>query len=411
MRQLLRFLVFGCFSLLTIGNLNAQTDSSKHKVKDRIKRIEDELNSDSFMRKKYDDLTFYYSHVLKNIADSQQLNRIKLSAYIESYYAHYTDRLPLGNFQKFPTSAPISNSFGLNMAMVNLQYQNDYVNGVLTVHTGDIAASAWSPVYNHIQEAHVGIRLINKLWLEGGYFRTHLGFESIQPRENIGSTIALTTYYEPYYLSGAKLTYYANEKLSLQVNAFNGFNTFVAINKKKSVGFTAVYELRKNFVMSYNCLISDNTPDSISTSHLRLYNDFYLAYKSKRFNLGLEMNFGLQENTGIVDSTKMATMFSMTVAGKYKIKNDKYSVYGRAEIFNDPDEILTGPVNNANHQLVGINAIGLNGGIEFKPMPNAYLRLEGRYLHLLKDETIFYSGQNNYTNVRKEFVSALGFWF
>ncbi|HEY1045732.1 MAG TPA: outer membrane beta-barrel protein, partial [Bacteroidia bacterium] len=256
-----------------------------------------------------------------------------------------------------------------------------------------------------------GIRLINKLWLEGGYFRTHLGFESIQPRENIGSTIALTTYYEPYYLSGAKLTYYANEKLSLQLNAFNGFNTFVAINKKKSVGFTAVYELRKNFVMSYNCLISDNTPDSIATSHLRLYNDFYLAYKSKRFNFGFEVNFGLQENTGIVDSSKMAKMFSMTIAGKYKIKNDKYSIYARAEIFNDPDEILTGPVNNANHQLVGINALGLNAGLEFKPMPNAYLRFEGRYLHLLRDETIFYSGGNTYTNVRKEFVSALGFWF
>lgn len=391
-------------------DLHGQSDTGSNRLGDRLRRIEHELRNDSVMRKKYDDLTFYYSQVFRNYVDSQALNKIKVSAYVEAYYARYSDQLPLGAFQKFPTSAPVSNSFGLNMAMVNLQYQNEFVNGVLTVHSGDIASSAWSPVNNHIQEAHVGVRLVNRLWLEGGYFRTHLGFESIQPRENIGSTIALTTYYEPYYLSGAKLTWFANDKLSFQVNAFNGFNTFVAINNKKAYGFTTVYEPRKNLVLSYNCLLSDNTPDSVKTSHLRLYNDFYFAYKSRRFNLGLELNYGVQRNSSLTDSHAIATMFSMTMAGKYKIKNDRYSVYGRAEIFRDPNEILTGPVNNANHQLVGIDALGFNLGLEFKPMPNAYLRLEGRYLRLLNNETIFYT-EGRYTNTRKEIVSALGFWF
>ncbi len=393
-----------------ISAVMSQTDSSNSHFKNRIKRIEAELKTDTVLKKKYDDLTFYYSQMMRNMVDSQELNKIKISAYIEAYYAKYTDEIPLGTYQKFPTSAPISKAFGLNMAMVNMQYQNDKVNGVMTLHAGDIASSAWSPQYNFIQEAHIGIKLYKQLWLEGGYFRTHLGFESIQPRENIGSTIALTTYYEPYFLSGAKLTYYLSDKLSLQVNAFNGFNTFVTINKKKAYGFTAVYEPRKNLIFSYNILTSDNTADSITTNHFRLYNDFYIAYKSKRFNLGLETNFGIQNNSDLLDSTKTAYMFSLTAAAKYKFRNDKYSVYSRIEFFNDPNEILTGPISNANHQLVGIQAFGLNLGFEFKPIPNAYLRLEGRYLHLLDDETIFYTNKT-YTHIRNELVSSLGFWF
>lgn len=396
--------------ILSIPTIKAQTDTNNIIFKDRIKRIESELKSDTILKKKYDDLTFYYSQMMRNLVDSQELNKIKISAYIESYYAKYSDELPLGTYQKFPTSAPISNTFGLNMAMVNMQYQNNKVNGVMTLHAGDIASSAWSPQYNFIQEAHIGIKLYKQLWLEGGYFRTHLGFESIQPRENIGSTIALTTYYEPYFLSGAKLTYYLNNKLSLQVNAFNGFNTFVAINKKKAYGFTAVYEHSKNLIFSYNILSSDNTPDSMTSNHFRLYNDFYIAYKSKRINLGLETNFGIQNNSDLKDSTKTAYMFSLTAAAKYKFRNDKYSIYSRIEFFNDPNEILTGPISNANHQLVGIQAFGLNLGLEFKPIPNAYLRVEARYLHLLDDETIFYTN-NSYTHIRNEVVSSLGFWF
>lgn len=399
-----------CFLLGLTSVALAQHDTSNNRLHERLKKIERELQSDSALRKRYDDLTFYYTQLLKNKYDSTLMNQWKLSAYVESYYASYSDRLPVNTYQKFPTSAPVSNTFGLNMAMVNLQYQNESVNGVLTMHAGDIAASAWSPHFNFIQEAHLGVRLIRKLWLEGGYFRTHLGFESIQPRENIGSTIALTTYYEPYYLSGAKLTYYANDKLSLQLNAFNGFNTFVSINRKKTYGFSINYEIFKNLFFSYNTLLSDNTPDSVRPSHWRLYNDMYIAYKSKRLNLVLEMNYGLQQNSDLKDTTKTASMYSMTMAGKYKMFKDKFSIYGRAELFDDPNEILTGPVNNANHQLVGINAYGINLGIEYKPMPNAYLRLEGRYLHLLDDETIFYTG-SRYINTRQELVSALGFWF
>jgi len=406
MKQLKLLVLLGLISF----RLNAQVDSSQHQIHHRLKTIENELKLNPQMKKNYEDLTFYYSQLMKNQYDSLRFTGFKLSAYIDAYYAHYSDKIALGEYQKFPTSAPISDAFSLNMAMVNLQYQNENVTGVLACHTGDIASSAWSAKYNYIQEAHIGVQLIKKLWLEGGYFRTHLGFESIQPRENIGSTIALTTYYEPYFLSGAKLTYFLSPKINIQLNMFNGFNTFVAINNKKTYGFSVGYEPLKNLIISYNTLFSDEAPETVIVRKKRLYNDLYMAYKSNRFDLGFESNFGLQTNSDLEDTTKTAFMYSVTIAGKYKMQNGKYSIYGRAELFDDKNEILTGPVQNAYHQLVGINAVGVNLGLEYKPMPNSFLRVESRYLHLKNIENIFYTN-GSFTSGRWETVASMGVWF
>ncbi len=388
----------------------SQTDSTRHHINQRLKKIEEALKTNPNLKKDYEDLTFYYSQMFKNKLDSQKNQAFKITGYVDAYIAHYSDQLSLGTYQKFPTAAPISNAFSLNLVQVSMSYQNDQVRGIATLHGGDIAACAWSSKYNFIQEAYAGMRVFKNTWLDAGFFRTHLGFESIQPRENITSSIALTTYYEPYFLSGAKLTHYLNKKVTFQASVFNGFNTYIAINHKKTLGLSAVYEPNSHIMVSYNVLASDNTPDSVKNTHRRLYQNFYIAYKSKHFNFGFEANFGLQEHTGLRDSTATATMYSMLVAAKYKMLGGQYSVYGRAEIFNDQNEILTGPVINQYHTLVGLHAFGANVGLEFKPMNNSFLRLESRYIHLWNDENIFYTKNKN-TNVRLEIIGSLGVWF
>ena len=409
MQRFLKFLLI-VLSLAASNFAWSQVDSTQHKIHARLKKIENELKSNPNLKKDYEDLTFYYSQMFKNKVDSQRTHAFKVTGYIDAYLAHYSDQLKVGEFQKFPTSAPISNAFSLNMVMVSASYQDEKARGVVTIHAGDIATCAWSTKYNFIQEAYAGIRMAKNTWLDAGFFRTHLGFESIQPRENIGSSIALTTYYEPYYLSGAKLTHYLNKKVSIQISAFNGFNTFLAINRKKTYGFSIFYEPNAHVLATYNVLLSDNAADTLGYNQQRVYQNFYLAYKSKKLDIGFEANFGLQQHTGLIDSTKTAFMYSMLVAAKYKFNKGRYAAYGRAEWFNDQDEILTGPVINQYHTLVGLHAIGATIGAEYKPMNNAFLRIESRYLHLWNDENIFYTHQK-YTNVRLEIIGSLGVWF
>src|SRR6476469_1078968 len=108
---------------------------------------------------------------------AQLVPGLTLSGYADAYLAFYTDSLGPGAFQKLPTYAPRSNSICLNIVQLNAAYKTEKVRGLITLHYGDIPASSWSGTFNMIQDANVGVRLHKKLWLDAGFFRTHIGAE------------------------------------------------------------------------------------------------------------------------------------------------------------------------------------------------------------------------------------------
>ncbi len=77
--------------------------------------------------------------------------------------------------------------------------------------------------------------------------------------------------------------------------------------------------------------------------------------------MALEANFGIQINTQLTNSTKIAYMRGGNVIAKYKFNNRK-AIFGRCEFYQDSNDILTCPVFNETHQLVGLNAAGLSIG-------------------------------------------------
>ncbi len=385
----------------------AQQDSTYNKKK------QEDVLVDSLKKKidKFLDISFEEKFLLFNAGLKQDSTHrsLVISGYVDAYYGYYTDSVGNNNFQKFPTIAPRSNTFGINLAQLSARYSSEKLRGILTLHYGDIPASAWSGTYNFLQEANMGIKLFKKVWFDIGFFRTHLGCESIQPRENINIGVALTTYYDPYFLSGAKLSYQATPKLLLQLNAFNGYNTFVQINNKKTYGITAIYEPTAKLLLSYNFLFSDENPDEMKRRQLRAYHDFFAIYKTQKLDMAFEANFGLQTNSQLADTTKTAFMGSATVIGKYKFTSKK-AIFARCEVFDDPNDMLTGPVFNTTHQLVGLQAAAFSIGAEFKPTENSYLRIEHRYLQTTNGAKIF-RYENTSNTQRLEWLFATGFWF
>ncbi len=378
----------------------AQQDSSKNKAP--IISIAEEIPDSN--------LIFSGTQIAEKEGDFESSGKVSMSGYVSTYYAHYTDSSGANGFQKFPTIAPRNDQFGLNIAQFSLKYHSHLFRGVFTMHFGDIPESAWSPQYNLVQEANVGLRLAPKLWLDAGFFRTHIGLESIQPRENITVSLATVTYYEPYFLSGAKLTYQVSDKLTVQLNTFNSFNTFIETNKNKALGFSAVYEPSRHFSFTFNTIVSDETPDNITVKHQRIYNNLYGIYRSKKLNIGAEVNYGIGQHDGLVDTNATASMFSALLALKYSFK-PKFSVYGRGEYFVDDNEILTGPIEGSSHQYVGLNIAGATLGVEFKMIVNSYLRIENRLLKTLKADEKIFSYQNKLSNYRNESLVCFGVWF
>ncbi|MBI1222531.1 MAG: outer membrane beta-barrel protein [Bacteroidetes bacterium] len=352
---------------------------------------------------------FQGTKIATSIDDVDTSGRLTISGYVSVYYASYTDSAGAGGYHAFPTVSPRGNAFGLNIAQLSARYHSDRLRGIMTLQAGDIPQSSWSPHFNNIQEANLGFRIVKNLWFDAGFFRTHIGLESIQPRENIAMSLATTTYYEPYFMSGAKLTWYVTSKWYLQVNAFNSFNTFVENNKNKAVGVSSYYEPNDKLSITLNTIFLDDSPINSPRKKMRSYTNLYMIYRGKKLELGAECNVGSQTQTNLQDTSKSAMMFSSLLALKYHL-NTFWSVYGRGEYFDDRNEILTGPIENGNHKLVGLDIWGLTYGVEYKPIVNSYLRAESRFLSANKQDAVF-TGSKGSNHQRIEGIIALGFWF
>ena len=333
--------------------------------------------------------------------DSSGRRSFIIGGYVSAYYAYYTDEKTNNGFVQFPTMAPRNNELGLNLIQLSMQYRSKTVRSNITLHYGDIPESTWPRTFNLIQEAHAGIKLVKGLWLDAGFFKSHIGLESTQPRENITSSMSVLDFYEPYYLSGAKLTYEVNKKLNIQINVFDGFNEYIEDNKNKAVGFSLLYDINNKTSLTYNFLTCDETPDNIKTKYQRYYNDLYLTFKSDKFDLGIEANYGWQEHSSLKDTNQTASLFSGLIVAKYAFIK-KLAAYGRAEYFSDPDGILS------RNEGMGDYIMGSTFGFEYKPVKNAALSIEGRCLQ--SDNLIFREG-NYKVDQRYEFIICMDVWF
>lgn len=355
------------------------------------------------------DITFSGTKINPYQAEYDTTGKVVFSGYVDAYYAHYSDSSSSDGFSKFPTCAPRNNQLGINILQLSAKYNSRLFRGTITLFGGDCPKSSWSPHLNFIQEANIGFRVVKKLWLDAGFFRTHFGLESIQPRENMTMSLATTTYFEPYFLSGAKLTWQQSDKLAIQINAFNSFNQFLETNKNKALGLSIAYNPSSKLTTSFSGIWCDESPVNSIVKRNRIYSNLCVVYKSNRMVVGLEGNFGLQQHSVLTDANATAFMYSSLLAFKYRF-TPRWAGYVRGEIYSDPNEILTGPVVNANHQYVGIDLVGTTGGVEFRPIPNSYVRFECRYLQTQANEDIFYIKEKP-SNQRIELIAGIGLWF
>ena len=336
--------------------------------------------------------------------------KVVFGGYVDAYYAYYTDSVGDGNFQKFPSVAPRSQQFGLNTAMITAQYDAEKVRGFVALHYGDIARSTWSPTYNAIMEAHVGLRLCKKLWLDAGFFRTHFGTEGLLPKENFTSSVSVCTFMEPYYESGFRLNYNPNAKLAINLYLLNGYNLYEDNNRRKSIGVLATYALGDRGNIGYSNYIGDDTPTGAdSVKHTRFHQNLFWNWTVKSLKIQIGGDFCMQKNSSLKGDQKWSSMFAGVASAKYQFTK-MFAGYARGEIFNDPEGFMGGVIIDHKGVATGYKLWGITGGVEYKPMDNGYIRLECRQLVADQDQEIF-QWDKHITNGRTEFILNLGVSF
>lgn len=399
------------FGLGAASSAQVHSDSLLRSHDRKISGLQDSLRSIIFQLGQLSQDPTYTGTRLVSPAETSPGGILTFGGYVSTYSAYYTDTSGREGFQKFPTISPRKNALSLDMAMIYARYSQKRIRGIVALHVGDIATSAWSKEYNLIQEANAGLRLHSKWWIDAGFFRTHIGLESIQPRENTCQSLALVTYYEPYYLSGAKLSYQPSDRLILQGQIFNGFSGFVTTNKRKAFGLSALYEPFSKLSVTSNFMYSDDAERN-NPSQPRLYSNTFGTFRAENWLIGAELNVGLQHYINPLarqDGRVWEWMVSAMISARRRLSTDWFG-YGRLEFFRDPDEMLTGPLYNETHNLVGLQAEAVTVGAEWKPLPNAHIRLESRGIYTRRDENVFqFEGKSS--PMRVEAIAALGVWF
>lgn len=335
-----------------------------------------------------------------------------INGYVDTYIAYDNDKN--SSPRQFSAIAPYRDEFRLNFAMISLRYNTDKLRGNVAIHFGDVSKLNWTQEQNeylqYVQEANMGFSPATNLWIDAGFFLTHIGGEGVIPKYNFFQSLSLCTYYEPFYQSGIKLSY-TGKKFYGALFLLNGYNVFNDNNKNKSFGVQLGYKPNKKIELIYNNIIGNEIPAGV-TGKTRIYNNLVLKlWPAKNIDVIACGDFCLQDQSGVTDSTSSGSMFSGFVSAKLRILKN-FSVALRGEIFRDKDGIFSGILTEQNNTYVppsGLKAIGFSGAVEYNPADNSYFRLESRILKADDNQFIFFNKAK--TNYRVEVILSGGMEF
>jgi len=354
-------------------------------------------------------LTLLLPYGLQAQEEGASLPQLTLSGYTDVYFSVFSDSLAPNALQQYTTVSPRDRRFGLNMAQLGANYQSEHVRGNFIFHFGDIAQATWSDEFRFVQEANVGVRLAPGLWLDAGFFATHIGTESFLPKNNLLSSTAVATYNEPFFQAGARLAWQASEKVYAEFWAVNGYNFFMDINRSKSFGGLLNVQLSERVSLTYTNLFGNEAPQGAGITQFRTYQNLYLnAEVGEKVVLVIGGDLGTQGNSDLADPTAGATMFNALATVRYFF-TDQLSTTARFEIFQDRQGFISGLLPTTGEGLNGLELTGYTWGWEYRPMPEAFIRAETRYLQTAEHIPIF--NNQGSTRNRWEVMLTMGFVF
>jgi hypothetical protein len=277
--------------------------------------------------------------------------KITFGAFVDGYYAWDFNR-PF-NFDRAFTTQPARHAeFNINLAFVEARLTAPRYRGRLAVQYGTSVQANYAgeptigrisgpSVSQYIQEATIGYALSPKLWVDGGIFYAHTGFEGWVSRDNLTYTRSLVGEFSPYYETGVKLTWQATPSLVTQLDVVNGWQIISNENTSPAAGVRFDYTINPKVTVSYDNFIGNVAADS-ALAQLRFYNDFILQYApTPKWNIAAVFDIGTQSHT--TDHGGTATWYGTTIIGKYHF-TPKVAVVGRVEHYADPDQaiVITG---------------------------------------------------------------------
>jgi len=308
---------------------------------------------------------------------AQDKPAIKVSGYLETYYLYDYNKPTDNNRPSFVYSHNRHNEVNLNLGFIKGNYDDGTVRANLSVMAGTYAnanLAAEPGVLKNIYEANAGLKLSKKsnLWIDAGIFASHIGFESAVSKDCWGLTRSILAENSPYYESGAKLTYISDDSKWLLSGLFlNGWQHIQRPNGNNTPAFGTQITFTPNskITLNYSTFIGNDKPDI--AKQMRYFHNFYgMFHFTDNFHLTTGFDYGKEQKSK--GSSDYNNWYSPVVIVKVNF-NDKWGMTGRWEYYSDKNGVIiaTGTPN-------GFKTTGYSLNIDYAPVSNAVIRLEGK---------------------------------
>jgi hypothetical protein len=300
----------------------------------------------------------------------------QLSAFLETFYAYDFNR-PLGaQRQAGFYHHNRHNEVNINLAMLRMAFEEEKYRAVLDIQAGTYAQDNYAAEQGMLQalyQAYAGVKLGEDLWLDAGIFESHLGWESALSSKNYTLTRSLSAENSPYFLSGVRVQWQANEQLSLLGVISNGWQRIQRVPGNSLPGFGTQVVFRPSKEISFNWSTFFGTDDPDSTRRLRHFHNLYLHWQPEgKFKLIAGFDIGWQQASK--GSPGMVHWLTPALIAHYRL-NANWALGARSEYMQDENRVVFASPSSAP---VGLQAYSFN--IDRQIHKNAIWRIEARYM-------------------------------
>jgi hypothetical protein len=323
-------------------------------------------------------------------------DNVSLSGFIDTAFSY-----DFNNFQprnrSYLTQPTRDREYHINLAYFDTKLDSENYRGRLAVQAGNSVDTNYAAEKNYgiryIQESTAGLKLAEGLWLDGGIYLSHIGFEGWISRDNWSYTRLLMSEFSPYYESGVKLSYAATENLNLQFHYLNGWQNISNFDGRSAIGTQVAYTFDNKASIISNGFVGDE-------DGTRLFHDLIFKLPPiERLELAVAFDVGSQQRI----YAGSAQWYTWGLLSRYSI-NDSLRLNFRAEQFLDDKNVLAATPNEEPFKTIGFSV-----GFDYELYKNLWWRNE--YRTFIAENPIFRANYNGVKSTDHFVVSSLSYTF
>ncbi len=334
-------------------------------------------------------LLFFHFPVASSAQDSSET---RLIAFVDGFFRLNAPTSGRGGGQTFLYNHDSEARPALNLVLLGIEHRTSRWRTALKLQAGTYVNDNYSdelPALRPIHEARIGCALNKKsnLWLDGGLFTSHIGFESAISADNATLSRSLLAENSPYYETGLRLQYVPNNKLETNLLLLTGWQSILPVSGSTlpALGTQLLYK-KGDWLVNWSSFTGTLYPDS--TQRLRFFQNLY-AQRNWRDMLQFTFGFDFGAEQTQKGASNYQWWYSPVLLIRYQTTTRwKYCL--RGEWYQDRQASMI-----ASPSGVGFSTFGWSFNADYQAANNLLVRAELRQLRSNGADFIRASGFSN----------------